>query len=394
MKIEDIKLKVISDSRGQDTLEVTLRSGEYESIASVPAGKSKGKHEVVSLEPNTAIQKFDEIKSQILSIDFPSVSDFDNFLISLDGTSDKSNLGGNLILVLSIAFTKLLAKANNIEVYQLIGQILGKENTEFPYLYFNLIGGGLHAKDSLPFQEYILVTKFSSPSKGLEFAQNMVAKLGEDIEKNFGELRKGDEGTYSINSVDPELGLKILQRNLDEETEVNLALDVAASSFYQEGSYHIGEKLMSRDELLSYYELLTTNYQLLSIEDPFAEDDKEGFAKIYQKLGDKVWIIGDDLTVTNPSLIKKAQEEKAASGVIIKPNQIGSVSETLEAIKLAQSYGWKIIVSHRSGETMDNFIADLAFGAGADGLKSGAPTQIQRLVKYQRLVEIEKKWLI
>lgn len=390
MKIEDIKLKVISDSRGQDTLEVALKSEGFESVASVPAGKSKGKYEVVSLEPALAIHKFEEIKNQFFSIDFPSVSDFDNFLISLDGTSDKSNLGGNLILVLSIAFTKLLAKVNNLQTFQLIGQILGKENKKFPYLYFNLIGGGLHAKDSLPFQEYILVTKFSSPSIGLKFAQNTVAKLGEDIEKNFGEIRKGDEGTYSINSKDPELGLNVLQRNL-EDTEVSLALDVAASTFFQDGFYKIGDKNMSRDDLLSYYELLTTNYQLLSIEDPFAEDDKEGFSKIYQKLGNKIWVIGDDLTVTNPVLIKKAQEEKAASGVIIKPNQIGSVSETLEAIKLAQSYGWKIIVSHRSGETMDDFIADLAFGVGADGLKSGAPTQMQRLVKYERLVEIEER---
>lgn len=381
MKIEDIKLKIIADSRGQDTLEATLKSGSFESIASVPAGKSKGKFETTSIKPSLAISKFEEIKQEILSKDFSTVSEFDNFLIKLDGTEDKSNLGGNLILVLSIAFTKLLAKTNNLQTYQLIGQILGKDNKKFPYLYFNLIGGGLHAQDSLPFQEYILVTKYSSPAKGLEFAQNMVAKLGEDIGKNFGEIRKGDEGTYSIDSDDSELGLKVLKRNLESGAEVSLALDVAAST-------------MSQKQSIETYENIVANFPVLSIEDPFDEEDWENFAKLTAKIGSKTWIIGDDLTVTNPKLIKKAQEEKAASGVIIKPNQIGSISETLEAVRLAQSYGWKIIVSHRSGETMDDFIADLAFGVGADGLKSGAPTQPQRLVKYERLVEIEKLWLI
>ncbi|MBI2086060.1 hypothetical protein HYT74_01840 [Candidatus Daviesbacteria bacterium] len=389
MKIEDIKLKVISDSRGQDTLEATLKSGGFASIASVPAGKSKGKFETTSIEPSLAISKFEEIKQEILSKDFSSVSDLDDLLIELDGTDDKSNLGGNLILVLSIAFTKLLAKINNLQTYQLIGQILGKDNKKFPYLYFNLIGGGLHAQNSLPFQEYILVTKFDSPAKGLRFAQDMVGKLGEDIAKNFGEIRRGDEGAYTIRSDDPELGLKVLQGNL-EETEVSLALDVAASTFFQNGSYNIGDKIMSRVDLLSYYELLTTNYKLLSIEDPFSENDIEGFIEICQKFKGSLWVIADDLTVTNPKLIKKAGKEKAASGIIIKPNQIGSVSETLEAVRLAQSFGWKIIVSHRSGETMDDFIADLAFGVGADGLKSGAPTQPQRLVKYERLMEIER----
>ena len=185
--------------------------------------------------------------------------------------------------------------------------------------------------------------------------------------------------------------MQVLNRNATGP-EVSLALDVAASTFFENRIYNLRGKIKSSDDLLSYYNLLATSYPLLSIEDPFSEDDKDGFIKIVANLGEKIWIIADDLTVTNPDLINKAQKEKAATGVIIKPNQIGSVTETLEAIKLAQSYNWKVIISHRSGETMDSFIADLAYGVEADGLKSGAPTQEVRLAKYNRLIEIERNF--
>ena len=311
----------------------------------------------------------------------------------MDGTPDKSNLGGNLTLVLSIAFTKLFAKSNNLQTYRLIGKILNKNPEKFPYLYFNLIGGGQHAKNSLPFQEYILVTKFDSPVVGLEYAELMVEKLKADISENFGEVRVGDEGAFAIKSSDPILGLEILNRNLDRQ-DVSLALDVAGSTFFTNGKYKIGEKVFDTTEMFDLYQNLVSKFPLLSIEDPFSEDDKLGFVKICQLFKDNPWIIGDDLTVTNKELIQTAIDEKLMTGVIIKPNQIGSVSETLDAIKLAQDNNLKIIVSHRSGETNDDFIADLAFGCEADGLKSGSPTQAQRLVKYNRLIEIERElWM-
>lgn len=389
MKISKITLKVIQDSRGKDTLRAEIFSNECKAIATVPAGKSKGKFETSSIEPAIALQKFEGIKRGLLNVDFSSILEFDNLLKKLDSTDDKSNLGGNLILVLSIAFTKLLAKSNNLETYQMIEQVLGKKSWKFPYLYFNLIGGGLHAKDSLPFQEYILVTKFNSPAKGLEYAKSAIEKLRGDIEKNFSAVRVGDEGAFAIKSDDPRLGLEVLSRNLDD-ANISLALDVAASTFYRYGEYEIGESRFSTDQLIQLYQDLVEEFRLLSIEDPFSEDDRKGFIKICQTLSNRIWIIADDLTVTNSNLIKKAADEKAATGVIIKPNQIGSVSETLDAIKISQNLGWKVIVSHRSGETDDDFIADLAFGVGADGLKSGAPTQTQRLTKYNRLVEIER----
>lgn len=390
MKISRINLKIIQDSRGQDTLEAEMSSDKLSVISSVPAGKSKGKFEMFSVAPQIALRKLEEIKSVILDVDFSSVLEFDNSLKKLDGTANKSNLGGNLILVLSICFTKLLAKSNNLQTYQLIGEMLGKMPQKFPFLFFNLIGGGLHAQDSLPFQEYLLVTKFNSPTKGLEYAKSVVEKLKEDIVKNFGEIKTGDEGTFSIKSSDPSLGLEVLKRNLDNQN-ASLALDVAASTFCVNGEYKIGEKVFNTIQMLDFYKDISSKFSLLSIEDPFSEDDKLGFAQICQIFKDKIWIIGDDLTVTNKDLIQKAIDEKQITGVIIKPNQIGTVSETLDAIKLAQSHNLKIIVSHRSGETNDDFIADLAFGAGADGLKSGAPTQPQRLAKYSRLIEIEKE---
>jgi enolase len=390
MKISQINLRAIQDSRDQDTLEAEMVSGNFSVTSSVPAGKSKGKLEVVSVEPIIALRKLEEIKNEILNIDFPGVSEFDNFLIKLDGTPNKSNLGGNLILVLSICFTKLLAKVNNLQTYQLIAQLLEKTPKKFPYLYFNLIGGGLHAKDSVPFQEQLLVAKFEKPSEGLEYTKSVVEKLRIDIGQNYGEIRTGDEGTFSIKSDDPMLGLEVLSRNLDSQN-VSMALDVAASSFYKDGAYKIGENKFSTEQLLEVYGDILSKFPLISIEDPFFEGDYVGFARMCQMFADKIWIIGDDLTVTNKILIQKAIDGKQITGVIIKPNQIGSVSETLDAIKLAQSHNIKIIVSHRSGETNDDFIADLAFGAQADGLKSGAPTQPQRLAKYNRLIEIERE---
>ncbi len=392
MKISGINLKIIWDSGGKDTLEAEMLSGDLHAISSAPSGKSKGKFEMFSIAPLFALQKLEKIKSEILNIDFSEVREFDNFIIKLDGTPNKSNLGGNLILVLSIAFAKLFAKFNNLKTYQLIEKMLGKKSEKFPFLYFNLIGGGLHAKDSLPFQEYILVTKFNSPARGLEYAKLMMNRLKLDISKNFGEKRFGDEGAFAIKSDNPSLGLEVLSRNLDNQN-VALALDVAASSFYENGRYRIGKNKLTTDQMLKLYNDLAEKFKLISIEDPFSEDGKEEFIQICKILKDKLWIIGDDLTVTNKDIIQKAIDEKSITGVIIKPNQVGSVSETLDAVKLAQSRGLKVIVSHRSGETNDDFIADLAFGVGADGFKSGAPTQPQRLSKYNRLVEIEKSLL-
>lgn len=393
MKVEDIQIRVIKDSRGEETLEAEIILGGIQASASVPSGKSKGSSEVFVLDPELAVKRLDEIRPKILW-DFGSLEQFDNFLIGLDGTQNKQNLGGNLILGLSIAFTKAWAKLQNLETFQLISQI-SKQEIKIPFCFFNLIEGGVHAKNSLPFQEYLLIPQTNSSKEALSLVQEFIKILSKKEHEEFGKLSMGDEGGFTVSSKDPEAGLRVLQALIDKRgRDVKLGLDVAASTFFKDGKYYIGDKVMDTDSLLSFYKLLVTNYQLVSIEDPFAEEDWEGFEKITKDLGSQTWIVGDDLTTTNPARIKLAHEKNAVNAVIIKPNQIGSVSETLKAVSLAKSYGWKIIVSHRSGETMDSFIADLAVGIGADGFKSGCPLQKERLVKYQRLLEIETIWHI
>jgi len=398
MKIEDIQLKIIPDSRGKDTLEATIKAGNLEAFASVPSGKSTGATEVAVLPPDQALTKIPWLISQLRGRQFASLEQFDLELIALDGTDNKSRLGGNLILALSMAFARLLAKEANLELFELLAKISGTKETKMPLCFFNLIEGGVHADPpagGLPFQEYLFIPQTNSPKDSLDLVQKFIKVLAEYEHDEFGKLVQGDEGGFTVPSQDPEEGLKILQEvflrsDLARSDLVKLGLDVAASTFYQDDIYKVGDKMMNRDDLLAYYQLLTANYQLLSIEDPFDEEDWQGFSNLQSRIGGSVWIVGDDLLTTNVARIKKAHDLQAVNAALIKPNQIGTITETIQAVNLAKSFGWKIIVSHRSGETMDTFIADLAAGVGADGLKSGCPLQKERLVKYERLVEIER----
>lgn len=374
-------------------MEAEMVSGRDTVVASVPSGKSRGSYEAAVISPTLALKKIDWVGSRIYGREFSSLQEFDDLLLSLDSTPNKQSLGGNLILALSIAFTKLLAKKGGMELFELIARLSKTTLGKFPLCFFNLIEGGLHAKNSLPFQEYLYIPQTDSPQKSLDRVMVVIKELGGLEYERFGRLKMGDEGGYTLPSNDPAEGLKILQQIKEKLgfREDKLSLDVAASTLFQNGSYLVGEKTMSKEDLLSYYQLLSIDYQLLSIEDPFEEKDWQGFEELNQKLGEKVWVVGDDLTTTNPGRIKEAYEKGAATAVIIKPTQVGTVSETIQAALLAKSYDWKVIVSHRSGETMDTFIADLAVGLGADGLKAGCPLQEERLVKYQRLLEIEEK---
>lgn len=391
MKINSVKLRIIPDSKGSDTLEAQLETGGVRVIASVPSGKSTGANEAIVLPAAQAIEKFENIKPQVLGKDFPSLEDFDNLLISLDGTLQKENLGGNLTSVLSIAFTKLLALANSKQPYQLIAEIFGAP-PKIPWCFYNLIEGGVHAERSLPFQEYLLVPQVSSVEKSLGVVANFIQALQDLISEKYGGLKQGYEGGYTIPSPDPLTGLAILQEVIVKMTDpsLRLSLDVAASTLYKFGGYQVDGNSLTRGDMLSLYQNIASLYNVLSIEDPYDQEDWEGFEELMGSIGSSVWIVGDDLTTTNPERIKQAEKLKAANAVIIKPNQIGSVTESIKAAKLAKEYGWKVIVSHRGQETMDDFIADLAVGLGADGFKSGCPLQKERLIKYQRLVSIEK----
>ena len=318
-------------------------------------------------------------------------------MIRLDGTEKKEKLGGNLILVLSQVFARLMAQFQGKKLWQYLADEAGcqtkKKNI---YLCLNLINGGAHAPRGPQIQEYWIIPQLSNVQESYQLAQDFFEKLKNEIKKESNQnLEFGDEGGIIMPDDNPIRPLEIYQQIITQNNwsgKVKFGLDCAATQFYhqKQNQYQIeGYKLFSEKELLGFYSKLVNRYPMQSIEDPFDENDWAGFQDITAELGGKIWIVGDDLTTTNPIYIQKAIDQKAINAVLIKPTQIGSVSETIQAIKLAQNNGLKIIVSHRSGETMDDFIADLAFGLGADGLKAGAPGPAVRRIKYERLVEID-----
>jgi len=397
VKIDQVKSQIISDSRGQDTIEVAFISNKRHVIASVPSGKSTGTYEAKSVSAEQAVKNITTLADKITKQEFANIKEFDNFLLEADGTKDKSNFGANTTLALSIAFARLLSREQGVPLYQTLGEAAGVAKPGFPQFFCNLINGGLHvdkALNPLPVQEYLVIPQTDSPQKSLELVLQFVGVLGQMVKKYQNDLVQGDEGGFVVSGDDFDLGVQILEETLQSTQmgeQIKFGLDIASSSLWnkEEQKYIWRNKVWTVDELFFKYQVFKQNYPLISIEDPFDEDAYVDWHKVVDSL-EGVWVVGDDLTVTNIERIKEAQEKQAANAVIIKPNQIGTVSETLAAVNLAKSYGWKIIVSHRSGETEDDFIADLAYGVAADGLKAGSPLQHQRLVKYQRLIEIEE----
>ena len=412
VKIDAITLKIIKDSRGEDTLEAVMRSGPFEVFSSVPHGKSRGGKEVYLVDASTALKNFEKIKPIILKQKFESLIDFDHFLLQLDGTDNKKNLGGNLTLVLSQTFARLAAKLKGLELFKYlkeellaIAPALQKPLAKYrgPYFLFNLINGGQHAPYGPKIQEYLLVPKIDNPRVSLEIAEIFFAGLKEYFLKEYGENKFGDEGGLLIptcagrpeNNYEKPLEIfSQVRKELKLEKDVGFSLDVAASSFYDKNTktYHLFlNKNISNKELLDIYKTIIKKYKLVSLEDPFEENDWEAWKMLIKNCKLKIkncLIIGDDLTVTNPKLLTKAAEQKAISGIIIKPTQIGTITETLKTVALAHQKQIKIIVSHRSAETLDDFIADLAVASGAWGLKAGAPQPEERMVKYKRVIEI------
>jgi enolase len=403
MKINSLLITVIKDSRGEDTLKLILTTSKNKAEDSVPSGKSKGSLEAVTKNTAEAIQIVTNLKEKIIGKEFVDPQEFDEFLLSLDNTIDKSKYGGNTLLALSLSFWRLFALEENLPLYRLIADLNGREHNHLhlPYLMFNLINGGEHvgiasSKIHLPFQEYFIIPGSQSAEINLQECQNFIIPLKAYLTKKYPQITCGDEGGFVVPEDDPEKGLEILsniKKEVNSLTELNLGLDIAANSFYDaaQNTYKILGKNLTTVDLTDYYSQLFNHYQLLSVEDPYSENDYSGFKSLNHNWGDTMWIIGDDLTTTNSDRLIKASEEKAINGLILKPNQIGTISETIEVALLAQNYGFKTIVSHRSGETLDNFIADLAVGISADAFKSGAPLQPERLAKYNRLVEIERE---
>lgn len=403
-KITQIKAREILDSRGNPTLEVTAWAGKVSAFFGVPSGASTGSHEALEKRDGDknrfhglgvlkAIEKVDKIISPaLMGADSSDQKKIDATLLQLDGTANKTNLGGNITIGVSIACAKLAAKVKNQETFEYLKTLADiKKSRAIPLLYMNLVNGGQHAQSQLAFQEYHVVPIVDSIEESLELGTKIQYELKNKLIENFGvsSANYGDEGGFAPTFSDVKKPLELLLQILEENKlldKVKLALDVAASSFYNKGRYEFNGVSHLADELLDFYQTLTNSFPILSIEDPFYEEDFGRFAKL---LGQKkIKVVGDDLTVTNSARLKEAINQKSIDAIIIKPNQIGTLTETLETMKLATENNVECIVSHRSGETADDFIADLAYAFGTFGLKAGAPHGGERVAKYNRLLKI------
>jgi len=407
-KIKSIKAREILDSRGNPTVEVELSTGLGVFQASVPSGASTGKYEAVELRDggkryhgrgvSKAINNVNKIIAPKLKGKVAvRQKEIDNLLVKLDGTKNKSKLGANAILPVSVAVCRAGSATKNLPLWKFISTLLIYEINRVPKACFNVINGGAHAGNELDIQEFMIVPQEKSFSDNLRVASEIYQELKNIIKGKYTDLgiNVGDEGGFAPPVMAPEEALNLIlgaAENLGEQNKIKIILDVAASQFFEKNNYKMKIGTFSREELLDYYLDLIQKYPILGLEDPFSEDDWGGWQKIMSNVKcqmSNVSVIGDDLTVTNPERIKLAKERKACNAVIIKPNQIGTVTEAIESVKLAKSYGWKVIVSHRSGETCDDFISDLAVGIGADFIKTGAPARGERVAKYNRLLKIE-----
>lgn len=395
--IKEISGSIVKDSRNENTIEghILLDSGAA-GVASAPSGKSKGIHEAATVSPEKADELLNgEIAESLRGKSFETQRDFDSKLVGLDGTENKARLGGNTTTALSAAFAKASAAEARVPLYQYISDSLG-DVPRLPAarsaaqaggnlrLFANMVGGGLHAENNLRFQEHWIIPEAVSLANQIEMTKRFFEELGRELKRRFpGEIiSSSDEGSYSLrfpNESAPFATMNEVRDALCLSGCLDFGMDAAASGVKGEPA-----------ELAGVYKEWRRRFGLIAIEDPFGEEDFTDFHKLRDAMPG-VAIIGDDLTTTNTGRMKKAHEIGSVNSVIIKPNQIGTLTEALNAVRLAREYGWQVIVSHRSGETMDSWIADFAVGAGADGFKLGAPSRTERLAKYKRLIAIEKE---
>lgn len=400
--ITKIFAEEIKDSRGNPTLKVNVCVGDTCDSFSVPSGASTGIHEAHELrdEDKKGVSRATDKINNLLNAELKDLNildqkKIDQKMIGLDGTPNKDILGGNSTIGISIACAKVGAKISKKETFEYLKSLVSiKNNQNVPYLYMNLINGGKHAQNNLAFQEYHIVPLVDNIEESVEIGNRIQNTLKDLILRELGEnsIILGDEGGFAPKVSDVRKPLVFLSEAIkinNLEDKVRLALDVAASSFYNNGFYEVDNNKITKEELMNIYNSLIKEFNLISIEDPFEEEDFESFAKLKENNPNLI-VIGDDLTVTSKKLLEKAIDHKSINGMIIKPNQIGTLTETLETMKLASKNNIKLVVSHRSGETNDNFIADLSYAFNCFGLKSGSPQKAERMVKYQRLIEITK----
>jgi enolase len=408
-KIDVVGAREILDSRGNPTIEVeVLLEDDAFGRAAVPSGASTGAFEAHESRDgdkgrylgkgvlNAVNAVLDEVNDAIEGIDAADQRAVDAALIALDGTPNKERIGANAILGVSLANARAAAESAELQLYEYLGENKG---VTLPVPLMNIINGGAHADTGVDIQEFMIVPLGAETySEALRWGVEVYHTLKSLLHAQGLSTGLGDEGGFA-----PELPTNAAALDLISEAiakagytlgkDIALALDVAATEFYDEasGTYKFEGKQLSTDEMIAYYEGLVAKYPLVSIEDPLAEDDWAGWTKITAVLGEKVQLVGDDLYVTNPARLQKGIDEKAGNAILVKVNQIGTLTETRDAVELAQSKGMKAIISHRSGETEDTFIADLAVATNAGQIKTGAPARSERVAKYNQLLRIEEE---
>ncbi len=407
MKIKNIIAREILDSRGNPTVEadVILENGII-GRASVPSGASTGSKEAIELRDNEkrylgkGVQKAisninGPIRKSLIGKDSFNQQEIDEIMIKLDGTPNKSNMGANAILAVSIANLKASAKAQKTSLFKYI-----ETGTKLPTPMINIINGGAHANNKLDFQEFMIIPKFATMKERIQAASEIFHTLKEILKSKHLNTSVGDEGGFAPDLKSNEEALKLIIKAIKKADylpgeNIFLALDIAASELVKGKKYILEaeDKKLTSKELIKYYKKLVKKYPIISLEDPLAEDDWEGFKLLTDQLGDKIQIVGDDLFVTNKKYLKQGIDKNIANAILIKPNQIGTVTETLETINLAKSANYKTIISHRSGETEDTFIADLAVATNAGQIKTGSMSRGERICKYNRLLRIEEELL-
>lgn len=409
-QIRHLVARQIFDSRGTPTVEVRLETKKGWVVDSVPSGASTGEKEACELRDggkeywgqgvSQAVKNVNEvIAPSLIGKDVRHQQEIDQLLIHLDGTPNKSLLGANAILPVSLAISRAAAQTSSLPLWRYLSYLYRLFSPDYqvglPQPSFNVLNGGAHAGNELSIQEFMVLPLKEKFAENLKEGVEIYHALREILIKTKGrqEVNVGDEGGVapSLSKTKEALDLLVAAIAHTGLAGIKLGIDCAATELYKNNTYFLDGQSLKRDQLLSFYQNLTKAYPFLFLEDPFAEEDWLGFQEIVESLGSNLTVIGDDLLTTNVRQIQKAVVKKAVNGVLIKPNQIGSLTETLQAIALVQKNHWKVMISHRSGETNDDFIADLAVGVGADFIKTGAPVRGERVAKYNRLLVIEKE---
>lgn len=407
MKISKIYAQEVLDSRANPTIKasVVLENGVIGS-AIVPSGASTGKREALELRDGDktrfggkgvlkAVANVNEqICEALVGFNVFNQQNIDDAMIKLDGTPNYSNLGANAVLGVSMAVARAAANALNIPLYRYLG---GANARVLPVPMFNIINGGAHANNSVDFQEFMIMpfgfNKFSDALRASAEIYQTLKKLLNDAGHS---TAVGDEGGFAPNLSDNEEPLKLIMKAIEQSgykagEQIKIALDVAASELYENGKYRLQGREFSSDEMIEIYKNLCEKYPIFSIEDGLSEDDWDGWKRLTSALGDKIQLVGDDLFVTNEKILREGIEKGIANAILIKPNQIGSIMQTMRTVRLASRNGYKCIMSHRSGESEDSFIADFAVALNTGEIKTGATARSERNAKYNRLLEIERE---